>query len=177
MFAYLVIVIALLSRWLPLLLHVPAINFTAVGGSLLFFGSKRPRWQAAVPVAALIASDILLTVYGYHYQFHVSGYLVTWAWYLGVCLLGHQLLERVTTLRVGIGVITSATLFFLLSNFVVWMGHTYPHSMAGLGACYVAALPFYRNDVVSTAIVAGVLFGLPILVRRMAADDSALRAA
>jgi hypothetical protein len=28
-------------------------------------------------------------------------------------------------------------------------------------------LPFYRNDLISTAIVAGAAFGLPVLVRRM----------
>ena len=35
-------------------------------------------------------------------------------------------------------------------------------------ACYAAAVPFYRNDLVSTGLVAGVLFGLPVLVARMA---------
>jgi hypothetical protein len=43
----------------------------------------------------------------------------------------------------------------------------YPHSLAGLGACYVAALPFYRNDLVSTAITAGALFGLPALAAKL----------
>jgi hypothetical protein len=28
-------------------------------------------------------------------------------------------------------------------------------------------LPFYRNDLISTAIVASAAFGLPVLVRRM----------
>jgi hypothetical protein len=31
----------------------------------------------------------------------------------------------------------------------------------------VAALPFYRNDLLSTGIVAGLAFGVPVLVRRM----------
>jgi hypothetical protein len=43
----------------------------------------------------------------------------------------------------------------------------YPRTMGGLMACYAAAIPFYRNDVLSTAIVAGLAFGLPVLVRRM----------
>ena len=33
----------------------------------------------------------------------------------------------------------------------------------------LAGLPFYRNDLLSTAIVAGLAFGLPVLVRRMSA--------
>jgi hypothetical protein len=31
----------------------------------------------------------------------------------------------------------------------------------------VAALPFYRNDLISTTIVAGLAFGIPALVRRL----------
>jgi len=177
MLAYAVLLIALLSRLLPPLLHLVPMNFTAVGGSLLFFGARRPRWQSAVAVGALMVTDYLLTVYAYHYAFHVRGYLVTWAWYAGVCLLGSGLLRRVTVLRVAAGALTSATSFFVLSNFVVWTGHMYAHTLAGLGACYVAALPFYRNDLVSTSLVAGVLFGLPVLATRLVRGESRHHAA
>jgi hypothetical protein len=43
----------------------------------------------------------------------------------------------------------------------------YPRTMAGLQACYAAAIPFYRNDLLSTAIIAGAAFGIPVLVRRI----------
>jgi hypothetical protein len=43
----------------------------------------------------------------------------------------------------------------------------YPHTLAGLQACYLAAIPFYRNDLASTAIVLGVAIGVPALLRRM----------
>jgi hypothetical protein len=43
----------------------------------------------------------------------------------------------------------------------------YPHTAGGLGACYVAGLLFYRNDLISTAVVVAVAFGVPVLVRRM----------
>jgi hypothetical protein len=39
----------------------------------------------------------------------------------------------------------------------------YPHSAAGLATCYAAALPFYRNDFVSTVVVAGIAFATPQL--------------
>jgi hypothetical protein len=42
----------------------------------------------------------------------------------------------------------------------------YPHTAAGLGACYAAGLPFYGNDLMSTALFAGVFFGLPALAAR-----------
>ena len=167
MVAYLVLLLALLSRLLPPVLHLSAWNFTAVGGSLLFFGAKRPRWQGAIAVVALMISDYMLTVHAYHYAFHASAYLVTWAWYAGVCLLGHWLLKRSSATRVTAAVVTSATSFFVLSNLVVFFGGMYPHTEGGLVACYVAALPFYRNDLISTGLVAGVLFGLPVLAGRL----------
>jgi hypothetical protein len=176
MSAYIVLLFAILSRILPPALHLTAMNFTAVGGSLLFFGArsgrsargtKRSSWQTAIAVLALMATDVYLTTFAYHYPFHVRGYLVTWAWYAGVCLLGHSLLQRATALRVTGAVLASATSFFILSNFVVWMGGMYAHTAAGLATCYAAALPFYRNDLVSTGLVAGALFGLPALATRL----------
>jgi hypothetical protein len=42
----------------------------------------------------------------------------------------------------------------------------YPHTLGGLSACYASALPFYRNDLISTLLVTGVAFGVEALVRR-----------
>jgi hypothetical protein len=174
MLAILVLVFAALSRLLPHIFHNLAFNFTAVGAGLLFFGSRRPRWQTVLAVAVMALMDVFLTTKVYGYAFHVSGYLVTWAWYAAVCLMGSTLLRKVTVLRVVGGVLASATSFFLLSNFVVWVsaaaeGHAmYPHTAAGLGACYVAALPFYGNDLMSTGLFAAAFFGLPVLAARLA---------
>ena len=170
MSAYLVLLLAILSRILPHVFHTTSVNFTAVGGGLLFFGSRRSRWQAVIAVLAMAATDDYLTVFTYGLPFHARAYLVTWAWYAAVCLLGHRLLAgKRSALRVGTAVLASSTSFFVLSNFMVWAGGgLYPHSAAGLGACYVAAIPFYANDLMSTAITAGALFGLPVLARAIA---------
>jgi hypothetical protein len=155
-------------------IHGVAFNFTAVGAGLLFFGSRRPRWQTVLAVAVMALMDVYLTTKVFGYAFHVSAYLVTWAWYAAVCLLGSVLLRKVTALRVVAGVLASATSFFLLSNFMVWMGGAsvgiamYPHSVAGLVGCYAAALPFYGNDLISTGVFAAAFFGLPVLVTRLA---------
>jgi hypothetical protein len=165
MVAYLVLLLAVLSRILPVEFHMTGVGFTAVGGGLLFFGARRSRWQTVVALLALMATDYYLTVYGYGFAFHLQGYVVTWLWYAAVCLYGHEVLRgKPSGLRVAGSVLASSTSFFLLSNFVVWAGGgMYPHSAVGLGACYVAAIPFYANDVMSTAITAGALFGLPVL--------------
>src|SRR5215472_9138148 len=164
--AYLLIVAAILSRLVP---HPDWLNFTAVGGSLLYFGARRSWREMLAPLAALMATDYVLTAFVYHYSFRWQAYVTTWAWYLAVMALGWILLRtRTTFLRVAAGVVLGPTSFFIVSNYAVWVGgDMYPHTLGGLMACYAAAIPFYRNDLLSTAIVAGLAFGVPVLVRRM----------
>ncbi len=53
----------------------------------------------------------------------------------------------------SIKALTASALFFGVSNFGVWYSTTlYPLSFAGLVACYLAAIPFYSNLLVSTFI-------------------------
>jgi hypothetical protein len=165
MAAYLLILLAVLTRVVP---HPDWMNFTALGGALLYFGARRSWREMLAPLVVLAATDYYLTVYFYHYSFNWS-YATTWAWYLMAMALGHILLKSKTTaVRVGAAVLLGPTSFFVLSNFVVWVSASmYAHTTSGLITCYVAALPFYRNDLVSTGIFAGLLFGVPILVRRM----------
>jgi hypothetical protein len=166
MAAYLLLLVAVLSRLLP---HAGWFNFTAVGGALLYFGARRSWREMLAPLAALVATDYVLTVYTYHYSFNWQGYLPTWAWYLAAMALGQILLRsRTTVLRVAAGALLGPTSFFVLSNYAVWAGSgMYPRTLGGLETCFMAAVPFYRNDLISTAIVAGAAFGLPVLVRRM----------
>jgi hypothetical protein len=163
--AYLLIVVAVLSRVIP---H-SWWNFTAEGGALLFFGARRPLREAIVPVLVMMGTDVYLTVAFYHYPWHTSSYLITWFWYAAVVVLGRIMLRHVTATRVLAAPAIASTSFFLVSNYAVWVGSAlYPHTMGGLTACYVAALPFYRNDVLSTLLVTGLAFGLPMMAKRMA---------
>lgn len=49
---------------------------------------------------------------------------------------------------IGLTVAASAG-FFVLSNFGVWMTPYYEHTLQGLLNCYVAALPFWKNQLVA----------------------------
>jgi hypothetical protein len=169
--AYLLLIVAILSRVIP---HPDWLNFTAVGGALLYFGARRSWREMLAPLAALMVTDYGLTVFGYHYAFKWQAYVTTWAWYLAAMALGHILLHaRTTFVRVAAGVVLGPTSFFVLSNYAVWVGgDMYPHTLSGLVACYAAAVPFYRNDLLSTAIVAGLAFGVPVLVRRFSGTQN-----
>ena len=165
--AYLLILVAVLSRLLP---HPEWLNFTAVGGALLYFGARRSWREMLAPLAALMVTDYCLTVFTYHYAFVWTAYVTTWAWYVAAMALGYILLHaRTTFVRVAAGAVLGPTAFFIVSNYAVWAGSAmYPRTWAGLATCYAAAVPFYRNDLASTAIFCALAFGLPALARRFA---------
>ena len=174
--AYLLIVAAVLSRVaLAANPHPAWFNFTAVGGALLYFGARRSWREMLVPLGILMATDYFLTTAIYSYPFRWQDYAITWAWYAMAMALGWILLHARTTLvRVGAGVVLGPTSFFIASNYAVWAaGGMYPRTLAGLRDCYIAAMPFYRNDLISTGIVAGLVFGLPVLVRRFRQEGAA----
>ena len=175
--AYLLLLLAILTRVLP---HHDMFNFTAVGGALLYFGARRSWREMLAPLAALMATDYFLTVFSYHYAFAWRDYVTSWAWAAAVMMLGRILLKSQTTwLRVGAAVVLGPTSFWLISDYAVWVGgNMYPHTLSGLVSCYAAAVPFYRNDLISTAIVAGLAFGVPALVRksRLASQPGAAEA-
>jgi hypothetical protein len=174
--AYLLLLVALLSRLVP---HPDWLNFTAVGGALLYFGARRSWREMIAPLAAFMAADYFLTIYSYHYAFVWQNYIPTWGWYLAAMALGQILLHsRTTFVRVAAGVVLGPTSFFAISNFAVWVtGGMYPRNAGGLLACYAAALPFYWNDLLSTAVVGGLAFGVPALVRHFKVSSSLAEAA
>lgn len=166
MLAYLLVLLAVLTRVVP---HAGWWNFTAVTGGLLYFGARRPWREMVVPVVALMATDFYLTTFVYHYRFEWPAYVTTWVWYGMAIALGQILLHAKTNfVRGAAAALLGPTSFFIVSNYSVWAGSgMYPHTLAGLGACYLAAIPFYRNDLIATSMLLGVVLGVPALVRRV----------
>ena len=163
--AYLLLLAALLSRVIP---HSGWMGFTAVGGALIYIGARRSWKEILLPVAALAGVDHYLTVQVYGYDFVWQAYLVTWAWYAAAMVLGRILLSQETTiLRVASAAILGPTSFFIVSNYAVWVGShgMYAPNLGGLATCYVAGLPFYGRDLISTALVVTLAFGVPVAVQ------------
>ena len=106
-----------------------------------------------------------------------ADHLVTWLWYAAVLLLGGKLKDNAGSLRVGGAALVASVSFFLVSNFAVWaVWEMYPKTLAGLAACYVAALPFFRHSVAGDLFFTAVFFGIGALVegvRSSAAQDRA----
>ncbi len=156
MLAYIFVILAVAVRLLP---HPFA--FTPVGASLLFFGARAPRHRAWIPLALLAGSDLYLTIFHYGYPFSWD-HFVTWAWYACILLLGGALRNNARPLRVLGASLIMAVSFFLVSNFAVWAAwDMYPHNLAGLMTSYVAAVPFFRNELISDVLFSAVMFGIP----------------
>ena len=148
---------------LRLVPHPP--NFTPIGAMALFSGAYLGRKAVAfvAPLAAMLLSDLALGFY--------SGF---WVQYLAVALvvsIGWIALQRVSVLRVGAAAIASSLTFFLVTNVGVWaMSGMYPLNASGLGACFVAAIPFFQNTLASDLFYSGVLFaGFALLERSVPA--------
>ena len=47
--------------------------------------------------------------------------------------------------------LSSSIVFFIVSNFGVWL-IGYPKSLQGLYTCYIAAIPFFHNTIISTLL-------------------------
>jgi len=55
----------------------------------------------------------------------------------------------------------------MLTNFGTWLSSGfYPRTLAGLEACYIAAIPFFQNTVAGDLFYAAVLFGGFALLER-----------
>jgi hypothetical protein len=137
---------------LRLVPHPP--NFSPIDAMALFSGAYvgRRLLAFAAPLVALLLSDLVLGFY--------PGMLFQYAAVILIVLLGTLALSRVTVLRLVGAALSSSILFFAISNFGVWaVSGMYAHSAAGLGACYVAAIPFFQNTVASDLFYAALLFG------------------
>jgi len=159
MLAYLFVVLAFASRFLPHPWH-----FTPVGAALLFFGARASRRQMWFPVTMLALSDVILSKYVYGVGLDL-GVLASWAWYGAIVILGTRLRDHSKPLWIGASALASATSFFLISNFAVWLGATmYPKTMSGLMMSYAAGLPFYQRDVLGTLLFTAVMFSAAALL-------------
>ena len=143
------IVLAAALRLVP---HPP--NFTPIGAMALFSGAYlgRRALAFAAPLGAMLLSDAVLGFY--------SGMWVTYLAVSLIVLVGWVALARISVLRVAGAAVASSVLFFLVSNFGTWtLSGMYPHTGAGLSACYIAAIPFFQNTLAGDLFYAALLFG------------------
>jgi hypothetical protein len=164
------ILIAALTRLLP---HPP--NFSPVEAIALFGGAyfASRAWAVLVPVAGMFVSDLVLgAVNGgtYFDYFSTASFWVVYACIVLTALMGFGLRGKVNGARVLGYSLAGSVLFFVLSNFGVWltaqMVPGYPACTTGLIPCYAAAVPFFQWTVLGTLFYSALLFGGFALLRR-----------
>ena len=115
------------SRFVP---HPP--NFT----SLLALSFYVPA------ILGILITDLII---GFH-----ETILFTWGSVVVIGIIS-KYFNRSILFRL-FGALVGAVIFYLLTNFGVWISGLYQYNIAGLITCYTLALPFFGNTLISTLL-------------------------
>ena len=172
LFTTLLVVVTVLSK-LFFSTKLEFSGFSPVIAIALFAGMiiKDKSVSFLMPLLSLFISDVIIEVlfrfnlfpYAGLYGYQLLNYsLLLLTTLLGWALKGHKLGS------VFIGILVAPTLFFVLSNFTVWMTASfYTKDFSGLVSCFVAALPFYSHSLAATFIFLPVfLYSYNYIVRK-----------
>ncbi|HEY3835477.1 MAG TPA: DUF6580 family putative transport protein [Bryobacteraceae bacterium] len=149
-------ILSALGRLLP---HPP--NVTPVGASSLFAGARLNGWMAyLLPILVMAATDPLVGGYSRATPIVYLSLLIS-VW------IGRRLQSTDSALRIGGACVLSSVQFFVLTNLATWMfGALYAKSLAGLAACYVAALPFFAYTAIGDLFFTAAIFGMYAMLAR-----------
>ena len=160
-----VVLVAALLRLLP---HWP--NFTPIAAMALFAGTyfDRKQFAFAIPIAAMFISDLVIGLHANMPAVYIS-FAIT-------VLIGIAIRKKVNVGSVMLASVSSAVIFFLITNFFSWTASPYyPQTIIGLGECYAAGLMFFRdttngfsffmNDLLGTTFFSALFYGAFYLVQ------------
>ena len=125
------------SRFIP---HPP--NFTSLLALSFYIPAVFGIRYIPIVVLSLLFTDLII---GFH-----STILFTSG---SVILIGliSKYFNKSIIFRI-FGAFIGAVIFFIVSNFGVWLGGSYGYDFNGFIACYILALPFFGYSVLSTLI-------------------------
>ena len=130
------------SRFIP---HPP--NLT----SLLALSFYVPALLGVRYLPALIVSFLITDFFiGFH-----STMLFTWGSVIVIGLLAKYFLSSIFT-RVS-GALLGSLIFHIVTNFGVWTMGSYGYNLEGLIECYIMAIPFFVNTLISTFIFSAII--------------------
>lgn len=121
-------------------------NFTPViaFGILAGYYLKNVFYGYSLIILSMILGDLII---GFHNLIFFT--------YLGLLfsvIIG-KYIQQLKIKQIFLSSIASALIFFIVSNFGVWLlGGFYEHTLQDLMKCYVAAIPFFRSTLISTII-------------------------
>jgi hypothetical protein len=136
-----------------------------IGATALYAGAHGARYFWATPLIPLTVGAL---VFGFYEPLVMS---FVFAGFMLSTLAGRWLLRRSPGYgRYAAAVATGAGIFYVVSNFAIWLVGYYPPTVAGLVQCYLNGLPFLGQAMLADAAYCFVLFGLhQVFERRQAA--------
>jgi len=130
-------------------------NVSPITAVALFSGAYLADRKTAllVPLTAMLIGDLILGL-------HITMVFVYAAFAMMVGM-GIWLSKRLCGQTVIAASLLASVLFFLVTNFGVWLLQgIYPMTGAGLLACYTAAIPFFQMTLMGDLFFTAVIFGL-----------------
>ena len=142
-----IIFLVSLTRLVP---HLP--NFTPILALAIFGGAYLPNRIIAlsIPILAMFLSDLII---GFHSQIYAVYVTI-----IVLSLLGNTIKTK-NIKNLAITGFAGSLIFFMITNFSVWLSDgLYPLTIDGLLQCYIMAIPFFHNTLISTLLFLGILF-------------------
>ncbi|MCI5054403.1 MAG: hypothetical protein MRY23_06280 [Pelagibacteraceae bacterium] len=125
------------SRFFP---HPP--NFTNLIALSFYVPLLFGRKYIPLVFFCFVVTDLFI---GFH-----KTIFFTW---ISVILIGYTSMTFQGMLKNRVqGIFLSLFIFYILSNFGVWLSGMYTYNLTGLINCYVMAIPFFGNTIVSTVL-------------------------
>lgn len=131
-----------------------------------------------LPLTSMLLSDVFIEIlyrngymnYGGFYtgETFFDGQVMNYILLAGLTLIGFWARD-LNWSRIAIVTIAAPLVFFLLSNFFVWIGgagFSRPKTFDGLMLCYNDGLPFLRDSLLYTILFSALLFGGYFLIQR-----------
>jgi hypothetical protein len=168
-----IILLAAISRLIP---HPP--NFAPIASLAIFGGTviSNKKYALILPLGALLLSDVLFQLFTTTPGFYDISQTFVYGAFILITFLATKI-KKANTTNILFACLWSGAIFFILSNFGVWLtGVYYPKTITGLMECYAAAIPFYKNELfgnmllntfMSNVFFTAVLFGAYAVVKKV----------
>tara|TARA_Y100001970_G_scaffold294350_1_gene451240 strand:+ start:5288 stop:5788 length:501 start_codon:yes stop_codon:yes gene_type:complete len=130
------------SRFVP---HPP--NFTSLIALSFYVPAILGLRHLPSVIISFAITDLII---GYHFGTH-------WTWG-SVLLIGLISIYFRSNIKMRMtGAFIGAVIFYIVTNFGVWMSGMYPNTLQGLYTCYFLAIPFFGYTLLSTFIFSGII--------------------
>lgn len=136
-------------------------NFSAVGAIALFGGAYFNSNLKAfgLPLLVLLISDIFIAQTS-GYGFFYGGWYWTYIAFILMVLVSKVLLRKVNVQNLVIAALSVILIHWVVSDIsAMYVPGLYPPTLAGFGACLIAAIPFELKFLYGTVIYGAVMFG------------------